>query len=351
MKKFKRILCFLLMFVTMGFFVACSKGEPKTPSGDDSEMSQEQGGGSGESSGGNEGGGSGESGTESGGDEDTEDEPQEVYVPYTSNEIMLIGSNFVDGYFDEFEADSTDEDLFDDNIDEMRVLFLNASKMIKKVSEIQGLVFGACMKGAELTLDSYEGKPNAVARFYVNFSQEDANGNSSVRIRILFSYKDLSVDYDYDYYEMLIQTNKAKKIVSCEISVEKSSKKEGLNDSTARYFVAELNGGIDAERNDILANVYQFERTEKIETQTVINYNIIDNFVQSKFDGKTNFYVGGDDADLLLRNDSSSQSILVVQRAGNLSQGLKKISGGVFGTISGLSESLVVYVDAETEIV
>lgn len=344
MKSFKRILCFILMFVTLGFFTACSKGGTPPPT-KEPEISQGGGASGGES----ESGGNEEPSEEP--EQEPEEEPEEVYVPYTSSEIMLLGSSFVDRYLDEFEVNKTDEEMFDDNIDEMRILFLNASKMIKYISGIDNLTYGACMQGNVLSLDDYNGKPNAVAKFYVNFLADDAEGNSSVRIRLLFSYNGLNVSYDYDYYEMLIETNKAKKLVSCEISVEKSAKKEGLNDSTARYFVLELDGGVESEQTEILVNVYKFERTEMIDNQTIIDFNIIDKLTQSKFDGKTNFYVTGEDAELLLRKASSEQSLLVAQRVGGLYQGLKKISGKTFGTIPELSEALVVYVDSETEIV
>lgn len=347
MKSLKRILCFILMFVTLGFFTACSKSETP-PATKGPEISQ---GGGGEETPGEDTGSGEEQEPEVGPSDEPSDEPEEVYVPYTSSEIMLLGSNFINGYLDEFEADESDEELFDDNINEMRVLFLNASKMIKSVSRIENLTYGACLQGNVLTLDDYNGKPNAVAKFYITFSEEDAEGNSSVRIRLLFSYNGLDVSYDYDYYEMLIETNKAKKLVSCEISVEKSAKKDGLNDSTADYFVLELDGGIESESSEILVNVYKFKRTEMVDAQTQIDFNIIDNLAQSKFNGKTNFYVDGEDAELLLRKASSEQSLLVAQRVGGMYQGLKRLSGTTFGTIPELSENLVVYVDAETEIV
>lgn len=342
MKNFKRILCFLLMFVTIGFFTACSKGETPPSGGDDSGFSQ----GGGESGGGSSGTGP----SEPGGSGD-ENEPEEVYVPYSSSEIMMVGSNFVDAYFDEFEADTSDENLFDDNINEMKVLFLNASKMLKYVSQMEDLTFGACMKGFDLTVDDDYEKPNAVAKFYVTYNEENSDGDASVRIRILFSYKELDVKYNYDYYDILIETNKAQKLVSCDFSVEKAIQKTGLEDSTARYYVFDINGNIDGGNNFEEFNIYQFDRTEQIEAQTSIDFNVIDDFEQSRFVSEIETYVGGENAELLLRNSSSEQSLMLSQRIGNLGQGLKKLSGGVFGTISGLSEALVVYVDLDTEII
>ena len=174
MKNFKRIFCFLLMFVTIGFFSACSKEKSPSNIGDDSEISQ---------GGGQSGGNNGDSGS---GDND-EGGSQEVYVPYTSKEIMSVGSKFIEGFFDDFEVDLTDEDLFDDNVNEARILILNTTKMLDYVSQIEDLRYGAFLKGNELVLDDYQGKPNAVSKFYVTFSDEDTNGNSSVKMKIVFS--------------------------------------------------------------------------------------------------------------------------------------------------------------------
>ena len=341
MKNFKRILCFLMVFMSIGFFMACSKSE--TPSTSETPGTSQGGG--------ETGGGNSEPGNSEPGDSGSGDESEEVYVPYTSSEIMMLGSNFVDAYFDEFEADLTDEDLFDDNINEMKYLFLNASKMVKYVSQMEDLTFGACMKGFELNLDDWQGKPNAVAKFYVTYTGDNSDGVSSVRIRILFSYDELNVDYNYDYYDVLIETNKAQKLISCDFSVERATQKSGQEDSTARYYVFDIDGNIDGGNNFDEVNVYQFDRTEKIEAQTTIDFNVIDNFEQSHYVTEVESYVGGEDAELLLRNSSSAESIMLAQRIGNLGQGLKKLSGGVFGIISGLSEALVVYVNSETEII
>ncbi len=332
MKNFRRVLCFLLMFVTIGFFTACSKSENPPGGSDDSGLSS--GGGSEDSGSGDSGGGS-----------------EEVYVAYTSSEIMLLGANFVESYFDDFEADTNDENLFDDNVDEMKVLLLNATKMIEYVSEIEDLTFGVRLKGSVLELDDYQGKPNAVAKFYVTETSENSDGNASVRITILFSHDSKSVEYSYDYYDILIETNKKQKLVSCDISIERSVQKTGLEDSSAKYFVFDLDGDIDGGNNFTSFNAYKFERNVQIEDQTIINYNVIDNFAQSFKDSKNEFYVGGNEAELLLRNASSSQSILVSQRIGNLRQRLKKLSGNALGTISGLSEALTKYVDLVNEIV
>ena len=319
------------MFVTIGFFSACSKGENLPPNNNDTDLSQG-------------GEGSGEEDSGSG------DAPQEVYVPYTSSEIMMAGANIVDGFFADFEINTTDEEMFDDNIGEDKILFLNASKMLKVVSQIENLTFGACLKGKTLT-EPLDGKPNAVSKFYVTFAEEDSNGFSSVKLRILFAYNGLDVTYDYDYYDFLIETNKAQNIVSCEISIERSKKMAGVDDSTATYFNIELDGKISGEQDDLKYNIYNFDRNEKIETQTDANYNHIKNFEQSYYLGNLKTYISTEDSDLLLRSSSSEQSILVAQKVGNLNQGLKKLSGGVFGTITGLTEALVVCVDAETEIV
>ena len=180
MKIFKRIICFLLLFVSIGVFSACSPKGDSGSSGGGNDLSQND--------------------NNSGGDETQE----EVYVAYTSSEILALGSEFVGEFFEEFEIDTTDEELFDDNISEMKILFLNASKMIKKISEMTNLPYGYCVNGQALNAEEYSGKPNQVARFYAIFSDEDDNGNASVRLRFGFSYDGLDVSLDYDYYDILI---------------------------------------------------------------------------------------------------------------------------------------------------
>lgn len=335
MKNLRRIICFLMMIVSLSFFTACSKDQTPPP---EIGTGTEQDGGSGDGS------------EESGGEEDNGDE-QEVYVPYTSNEIMNAGSVLLSEFFNEYEADLTDEDLFDDNIDNIKMLFLNTSKMITAVSQIDNLPYGYCVRGNAEELVDYTGKPNKVERFDATFKAEDSNGNSSVKLKIVFSYNELDVDYTYDYYDILIKTNKSQKKVSCEILIERSSIKDS-DDSTGRYFYVNLNGKIGGGFDDIKYNCYRFNRTQFINEYTAVNYNNIDQFEQSVFDGQTKTYVGVSESELLLRNSNSDVTKLVSSIVGAMNQGYKSIfNGGVLGTISSLSSSLIAYVNEVEEII
>ena len=350
MKNLKRIICFLLMIVTLGFFSACSS--EKNPPPAENPPSIENGGGS---SGGNENGG-GTSGDESEEPEDEpEEEPEEVYVSYTSSEILTVGSNFVSDFFNGFRVNTTDDDLFDDNVGDMKILFLNTSKMIKTISEIQNLPYGYCVGGKAVTLDEYEGKVNKAERFYAKFSEEDSDGNSSVKLRVAFSYNELDYDYDYVYYDVLIETNKKQNTVSCEIGVEWSAKK-GTDDSTGKYYYISLSGLIGGGQNCENFNCSQFDRTDN--NFLKVDFNNIDNLRQSKCSGTTKVYYGEEceepefDSEILLRNSSSEQSSLVSLVVGNLNQGYNMIfRGGTMQTLSTLSNSLIAYVSAVNKII
>lgn len=362
MKKLKRIICFLLMIVSIGFFSACSKSETPPPGGGSPET-ENNGGTNGEEennndenddneNNNNDNNDNGESGESGDGDNEDEenDEPQEVYVPYTSSEIMLVGSEFVGEFFNSYETDLTDENLFDDNIESMKILFLNASKMLKTISEIRNLPFNYCVKGKPVELENYEEQPNMVDRFEGTFSGDDANGNSSVKLKMAFSYNEKNVTYTYDYYEFFIQTNKAQNKVSCEISVERSVE-NGTGNSVAKYYKIGLSGVIGGGDECSSYNCYKFERTKLIEEKDQVNYNNIDSFEQSKFNGSEK-YVGSDEAEILLRNLTSNETILVGDTVKSLMQGYKTIfSGNPMQTLSTLSNSLIVYVNSETEII
>jgi hypothetical protein len=341
MKKLKRILCFLLIVLSFGFFSACSSG--KTPPADNPPPIDNGGGSGGE----NGGGGN----VEPGENDDPEEEPEEpeVYVAYTSNEIMMVGSNFVADFFNAFKVNSTDQDLFDDNVGEMKILFLNTSKMIKSVSEIDNLPYGYCVTGKPVTLDEYNGKVNKVERFYAKFTPENSDGESSVKLRIAFSYNELDYDYDYVYYDVLIETNKKQNIVSCEIGVEWSAK-EGADNSTAKYYNISLSGEIGAGQNCSSYNCSQFDRTNNEFSK--VDFNNIDNLKQSKNVNGTKTYVGGAEAEILLRNSSSEQSALVSLVVGNLNQGYNMIfRGDAMGTNSTLSSKLIQFVSVATKII
>lgn len=348
MKNLKRILCFLLMVVSFGFFSACSS--EKNPPATETPPSIENGGGS-ESGGENSGGDNGESG-EDGGQEG--EEPEEVYVAYTSSEVMMVGSNFVADFFNAFKVNSSDQDLFDDNVGEMKILFLNTSKMIKTVSETENLPYGYCATGKSVSLEEYDGKVNKVERFYAKFIPEDVDGKSSVKLRIAFSYNELDYEYDYVYYDVLIETNKKQNNVSCEIGVEWSAKK-GTDDSTAKYYNISLSGEIGGGQNCSNYNCSQFDRTNN--NFTKVDFNNISNLRQSKNVNGTKTYIGdtdveGTDAETLLRNSSSEQSALVSLVVGNLNQGYNMIfRGDAMGTHSTLSSKLIPFVSVATKII
>lgn len=332
MKKFRRLICFLLVLVSLSFFSACSK-EEKNPQ---NETSPEI-----ESGGGITGGDNIE--------EEDEDEPQEVYVPYSASEIMVAGSNLVSTFYNDYEVGLAENDSFDDNIESMKVVFLNASKMIKKTSGFDNLPFGYCVRGKSVVLENYEEKPNKIERFDANFITEDLNGNSSVKLKIVFSYEGQDVQYRYDYYDILIQTNKAQKKVSCEIFIERSVN-NGLNDSTANYYILKLNGNIGDEYQLSSFDCYKFYRKEFIDAHTSVNYNNIDNFEHSKFE-ESFYYMGTVESKNLLRNSNSSVTQLVATSVGTMNQGYKSLfNGGVMGSVSGLSELLIDYVNEDVEI-
>ena len=345
MKNLKRILCFLLMFITFGFFSACSS--EKTPPVTETPPAIEDGGGSNGENNGNDNGG------ESGEDEGENDEPEEVYVSYTSSEVMMVGSNFVTDFFNALKVNASDDSKFDDNIGEMKILFLNTSKMIKSISEIENLPYGYCAAGKPVTLDEYEGKVNKAERFYAKFSAEDLDGNSSVKLRIAFSYNELDYAYDYVYYDIFIETNKKQNIVSCEIGVEWSAKK-GTDDSTAKYYNISLSGEIGGGQNCTNYNCSQFDRTNN--DYLKVDFNNIVNLQQSKSVNGTKTYIGdtdidSTDAETLLRNSNSEQSALVSLVVGNLNQGYKMIfRGDAMATLSSLSNNLIVYVNATNKI-
>ena len=361
MKKiFKRIICFLLMFVTVGFFASCSKGEtpPPTESGPSTEENGGSGGNNNDAGNEDDNDSDDDPSDEPGEDDDGDEDVEEVYVPYTSNEIMLVGSKFVTDFFKETNANLEDDDLFDDNINDSKILFINTASMLSKMTTIENLPFGYCISGKSVTLNDYTGKPNKVERFYATFTPDDVNGNASVRIRFAFSYNELDVGLNYDYYNILIQTNKAQKKVSCEISIERSVA-DGVDESVARYFNVKLSGLIDGGFDDVLYDCFKFDRTEKIIDNSLINYNNIDNFEQSVFNGETETYIGfveGDNtknAEYLLRNGSSSVSVLVKELVGSLNQGYKTIFSGkpIKSDFANLSEYLIAYVNANAEII
>ena len=336
MKYLKKLVCFLLMMVTISF-CACSKSEnqPSTP---EPPPSIEDGNGLG-----------GDEDNENSDDNNENDnETQEVYVPYTSSEIMAVGANFVSDFFNEFEADLTDEDLFDDNINDAKILFLNASEMIKTLSEFDNMPYGYCVRGKAVTLDEYEGQPNKVERFYATFSPDNADGYSSVKLRIAFSYNELDVDYDYVYYDILVQTNKANNIVSCEMSVE-FSVKDGDDNSKAHYYGIELTGNIGGGKDCSNYSCYQLDRTNNEFVK--IDYNNIDNLEQSECLNNEKTYLDVTNSKNLLRNSSSEQSLFVSEYVGKLNQAYNMLfRGGVMATVSNLSESLINYVNVKNKI-
>ncbi|MBR3885793.1 MAG: hypothetical protein IKJ33_05000 [Clostridia bacterium] len=346
MKHFKRIICLLLMFVTMSVFVACSKGETPPPQTSTPPPPVEGNGGPNVEDNNNN---DNENNNEDNNTEEEEDEPQEVYVPYTSSEIMMVGSTFVGDFFNGVQANLEDENLFDDNLSEMKNLFLNTSKMIKTIAEIENLPYGYCVNGKAVILDEYEGKTNKVERFYATFSPDDEGGYSSVKLRIAFSYNGLDSAYDYVYYDIFIQTNKAQNKVLCEISAE-FSMKDGADSSKAKYYNIDLNGTIGGGNSCEDYNCYQLDRTNN--NFESINYNNINNLKQSECVKGSKTYVGGDDAENLLRSSNSKQSVLVKDVVSLLNQGYNMLfRGNSMATLTGLSESLIIYVNVQNKII
>ena len=277
MKGLKRILCFLLIFVAVVGVSACSSKEA-SPSNNDSGLSQ--------------GGGNGA---------ETQIPPEEeVYVAYSSNEIMGLGEDYLTEFFGAVEDNVLGGGFADENIAGMKVLFLNASKMINNISSVDDLPYGRCVKGKELTLDDYTKKPNAVNKFLAKFTPEDSDGNSSLSLKIIFSYKDEDTDFTYDYYDFTIKTNKKNNEIACNFSIERSKEIVGSNDSTAEYFVAELKGNIDSDFDEMNYECYQFSRTEKINDHMTVGYNNIENYLYSKFDGEDKIYYNATETKTML---------------------------------------------------
>lgn len=320
MKVLKKLICLLMVIVSLGTISACSKNDDVT--NDQPEKNQ----------------GGGNNGT------------QEVYVSYTASEIMSVGSEFVYDFFDAVEEGGFDESVEDLNLLKMKVLFLNASKMLEEISEFEDLENGYTKIGNELVLLESDG-PNSVKRFYYWFGAEDENGNSNVKIRIIFGYNgDQNAAYSYDFYEFLIQTNKKSNTISCDISIERSLI-SGENDSTGKYFCAELDGDIGSG-NNAKYHCYQFERTEMIAENEQANFNNVMNFEQSKFDGVTEIQLRGSAATKALQTPNSEQSELVGVVVGNLGQRKRMMTkGGHMGLLEGASERLVEYVNFDVQII
>ena len=319
MRFIKRLICFIMIFVSIGAFSACSKSDN---SADQPEINQ---------GGGNEGG-------------------QTNYVSYTANEIIVLGSEFVFDFFESVDEGGFGKPVEDMNLLKMKVLFLNASKMINEVSNLDNLVSGYPLMGNEVDLSDDLSGPNSVKRFNFAFMAEDQDGNSNVKIRIVFGYNGVSETYGYDYYDFLIQTNKKNNTISCDILIERSEI-FGDNDSTGKYFCAELDGNINAGV-DANYHCYYFERVEEILENEQANFNNIRNLEQSKFDGITKTYIDTTETTKALMKDSSEQSELVRVVVGRLGQRKRMMfNGGVMGIRADLSENLIEYVNGQVEII
>lgn len=325
MKVLRKVLCFLFLVVITASGFACSSKSDTSSS--DSESGQ------------------------SGGNDTPQNTPTEVYVPYTASEIMGLGSEYLDEFFGEVETDLGGGDSADVILSGMKVLYLNASKMMKNISEFEGLLYNSCVRGSALEVGDDSEKPNRVEKFIVTFSGDDSDGNSKVNIKIQFSYKSKDKDWNYDYYEFLIKTNKARGEISCNFAIERSVEKTGESDSTANYYCVDLSGKIGDDANKMEYKCYQFLRNKKINDYTQVSVNNIEEFKFSKFDGeiKTNLSNTSETKELL-RNPSSEISLLATEKVRTVNQGLQKISGSAVTTIKNLSEKLTIYVDANLEI-
>ena len=326
MKTLKKLFCFLLIFAFCFSFSACTKG-------------------------GNTGGG-GDKNIEQNDDNKNGDNKPEEYVPLNSSDIILLGADMSQKFLTDFSSDLTDSDKFDDNIEKHKILFLNASQMLKKINDIKNLSFEVGVKG-EMIEQAQENKPNMVNKFYINYIPEDANGNASVEIKIIFSFKDLSVENTYDYYYFLIETNKKQGTISFECAVENSSL-SGSNDSQASYNVFKFGGAI-GETN--LVKDYDFSYFERITRITnystaMINNNFIKNFEQSTFSDETKKYFDPADSEQSLRNPNSEQVQFLISEIGKIGQSLNLLQlSGAMKTVNGLSNALVVFADGETKII
>lgn len=317
MKSLKKFFCLLLMIVLIVPIVACSKNKSNGDDKNKTDIEQKD-------------------------DGKKDDNKEEEYVPLKAGDIVFLGAKLSEKFFNDFSVNLTDDDKFDDNIEQNKEMFLNASQMLKNIKEFKDIPYDRSVKGEVLSQENLE-KPNMVDKFYIVFTPEDESGNSSVEIKIILSYKDSDVDYKYDYYYFLIETNNKQKTISFECSVE-NSYALGTNNSKASYSIFEFDGVIgDNEKIDNFC-VSCFERNTKI-TNIMVNPNFIDNFEQSKFSNQTKSYSDPARSKDILGNSESEQVLYLTEKIGNLEQGHNMLNlSRTTKSITNLSESIVPYV-------
>ncbi len=320
MRKIKQILSLMLAFVIVFAFGACSKKETPPPA--NNNPGTEQGGGNG---------------------------AEEVYVPYSSSEIMSLGSNYVDDFFADFEVDLTDEVYFDDNINGVKSWFGGASNILESLSDLEGLTYGKTLQGSELEISDYANNANRALRFLARFSDEDVDGNAKVEISVIFDFKNLDNMLNYDFYYFVINTNKKTKDISVDISIERS-RENGVNDSVADYYNISLTGKIGG--GIVSYDCYKFKRTEIIDSYSVVSGNNIDKFQQSKFIDGQKSYISEQEAEENLRNPASNETSVISSLVNGLNAKFNKIySGKITTNTENLSESLVICIYPDIEII
>lgn len=327
MKFIKKFICLTLMFSLFLMLPACAS-DKKPNSNNDSTVKNDDSNKK---------------------DDDKGDDDNSEYIPLNSTDMLLLGSNFTSEFF---SASAYSEDNnFNDFILKNEILFVNASKMLKNLTEFDNLIFNCILGGYEIEVQNKE-NVNAVVKLNINFIKEDVDGNSSLEVKILFGMSSGTAELNYEFYDFLIETNKKQDNISLKCSIEKSFEISQTN-STANYFVMNLSGKIkslDVEKYSF----YQFERNAKITDYTTgtVNSNIIKNYEQAESDGEKQEFIGASESEILLRNPNSRQIEIVLNEVSALGQGKDIMNmSGVLKRINGLSESLVPCTDGETEIV
>lgn len=328
MKLLKKLICLVLMFSLFLTLPACASGKQPS-SGSDSSIKNED--------------------SNKKDDKNNDDDKPEEYIPLSSTDMLLLGYNLTNSFFN-VSAFSEDND-FGEFIIKNEILFINASRMLKNLSEFEDLIFNCILGGYEIEIQSKQ-NVSAVIKLNINFAKEDDEGNSSLKVKVLFGTSDKNTDLNYEFYDFLIESNKKQDEISLKCGIEKS-KENGNSDSTADYYLMQLNGTIKDLETETYS-FYQFERNAKITdyTTATVNSNTIKNFEQAEFDGASKVFISTLESDILLRDPNSKQIAIVLKEVGSLGQGKDILNmSGILKKISGLSESLIPCTDAETKIV
>lgn len=265
----------------------------------------------------------------------------EVFVPLTLSDMYSFAKTVNEGFFAGIDEGSTQES-FDKYIYSMKELFLNASDMLQEVKTFENIPCETQIKGEVLTVED-ENLPEQVNKFYMIYLPEDENTYSKLEIRILFSYKDLDVNYAYDYYNIVVETNQKENRFSYSCAIEKSVA-SGLNNSTAKYSVCNIESELENLTNIKTYKVYSLERNKKLTnySESMINNTNILNFSKSEFDGVNKSYINTTEGELCLRNPNSAEHALIVGLVSDLGQDLNLLQLGLaIKRVTGLSDALI----------